>query len=798
MSNYKKKINKLKEFKNEETFRFFLMDLLKQMGFKNIQHTHQHGRPEYGKDIIASYSQAFDKQEEWYAFIVKKGKIQGGTNDIETLKNQIKQCFEYKYINIDGRKIKINKVRVVANDNITNGAISAISSSDSINIYSNYNFWSNEKLIDYIDNYYADFWLPGDSLSKEYKKALSNSIKTESEIKELCITELTDNKKKKLLDLFIDPHLIEFTKTKDSLTKKFKPQRIKIDDIIKSDHSFVIEGDPGSGKSRLVNTLICKLLESVNMITDNVFPVKLKLNTLNNNNFDIKKSIKDDITRLIPDEIHQMNFDKFSFVIFLDSIDELYKEEMRLITDQISDLINDVRYRFVITARSLENLNFENTTQKIREIYLQNFNKKQVELYINRYFFEDMNRGKRLLEVLKASNILAKLPTTPLTITLISILYEDTDYEIPATLTDIYIDFTNILLGKLMISSKAQFIDLELKKRIFAYVSYKMLEEKKFEINKDDFINMVKSFLLPKGKGYNLIERENIIRIITNSGLLYIDSNDMVGFKHDSFLEYFASFEIFYVKKNNFKVLIDNFNDVNWQNSAIFYAGFSKDMPWFIDELISGVPEKNLRDWFLNVGGMGYISQALYMTDTKERIKLVEKALQNMVFAFRGLKEMTGKEGPYFNMELHLISSILVYWFNINFHSITLVDCLKELYENYIKDNDLGVGNFETGFKLFLIATTLADEYLRRYYSDSNDLFNDLIERDCFIKDPLLIVLGEMFLDREKINLDIDKRKKLKKEIKRYRNILINITREPAYRFSEKYEKLKRVKSPKQ
>ena len=298
-------------------------------------------------------------------------------------------------------------------------------------------------------------------------------------------------------------------------------------------------------------------------------------------------------------------------------------------------------------------------------------------------------------------------------------------------------------------------------------------------------------------KGITLAEEEDVLRLISNSGILYIDNSDMVGFKHHSFLEYFASVQIFYVN-HNYEQLIKNFNDVNWQNAAIFYAGFSKDMPWFVEKLINGMPNENLRDWLINVGGMGYLSQALYMTDVEDRIKLISKSLENTVVAFRRLKDLTGELGPYHKMPLHIIGAILVFWFNMNFRSVTLAHCLERLYEDYLRSNanSLGAGNFEIAFKLFLIATTLASEYLNQY-----EKLNDLIERDCFLKDPLLIVLGDMFLDIQEVEKDDvsdEKRKKINNEIKRFKKLLVNITREPAYRFGEDYKKVnRRIESPK-
>ena len=753
---------------------------------KKINHTHQYGRPEFGKDIIASFKHALD-DDEWYAFVVKKGRILANTDTIENVKNQIKQAFEYPYETTEGKRIKINKVRVVSNENISEGARKAIGSSEDLRIYSNYEFWWNEKLIEFIDKHYPDFWLPGDFLAKDFNKKTTDIIKTEFEIKELSVTRLPESKVKKLLQVFVTPRIVELVPVSDSrIKKKIQPNRVMISDISNSDENFIIKGDPGSGKSRLMNELISHLLDP-QLITDTkTYPIKLRLQALREIEFNIEKALEHETKRLLPDSDFRSDFLEARFVIFIDSIDDLYKEEIGKLVQEISTAEISSRSRYIISARSLEKVNITTSDLKFRELYLQNFNTNQIELFVRRYF-EDINRGNRLLEVLRESNLLEKLPTTPLTVILISLLYEDTDYEIPATLTDIYTDFINILLGKLEIKKRTQLIDLELKKRVFSHVAYKLIQTKKFEIQKPEFISLIKSFLEPKGITPN---REDIERLVDNSGIIYTDGNGQVGFKHQSFLEYFAAFEIFYVTKFHTE-LVNNFNDVNWQNSAIFFAGFSKDMPWFIDEIIGKTPDNNLRDWLLNVGGMGYLCQALYMTDITHRSKLIERALGDMIKTFHELKNTTKQQGPFLNMPLHLLGASVTYWFNMNFRSVTTIACLENLFNSIVcnDSNKLDSPNFETGFKLFLLATTLASQYLEKY-----EKLNTLIEYDCFLKDPLLVLLTEMFLDFEDVKsnqLDETKRRKLKRELNRYRNVLVDITKEPAYRFSaESYKKL--------
>ena len=774
---HKEKIKRLSKFKDENEFRFFLIDLLKRINFQDVQHTHRYGQPELGKDIIAKISHEIEG-EEWYAFVVKKGKILGGTNDIETIKNQIKQAFEYDYLDINGKKISINRVKVVTNETLSYGAQDSIKNSAELKIYSNYSFWWNESIIDIIDKNFPEFWLPGDIETKDYIKSLQRNIRTKFELKELSLTKkIPETKLKKLLDVFIKPYLTEYTKVKNhQLNKTIKPSTIPIEDLLLTNDCFIIEGSAGAGKTRLLNQITFDLTDNAIVEKYGTIPIALELNLLRDNQFNIKKSIKNSINNIFSDECDHESLLLKRHVLIIDSVDDLSINEISLLIQELSEYCNKNLIRFILSARTLEHVTFSNSSINIRKVYLENFNSKQVEAFVMKYF-EDLNRGKRFIEILRESNILEKLPATPLTITLMSLLYEDTDYEIPATITDIFSDFVNVLLGKLEIKSRTQLLDLELKKRILSSIALTMLKNKKFEISKGDFFQLIDNFLKPKGM--KTVNVENVYNIISKSALLYESKDDLIGFKHQSFLEYFSALEL-YKKHYSYMELIEKFNDVNWQNTTIFYAGFSKDMPDFITSLVKYVPENNIRDWFLNISGMGYLAQALYMTDTEERIKLIEKALDNMIYCIKKMQKTTSEKGPYSKMPLNLITAIVSFWFTMNFKSITLIECLETLYDILIDKNKekLIENNFEIGFKLFLLASTLTTKYI-----DKPEKFEHLLELNCFIKDPVLMVLGDMFLDIEYKTIGKDKRKKIKKEIKRYQNLITCITKEPAYRF---------------
>jgi hypothetical protein len=772
------KHNKLKEFDSEKIFREFLVDLLKRRGFSDVIHTHRFGAPEQGKDIIAKLYHNVEG-EEWYAFVVKKGRIGGGTLEIETIKGQIKQAFEYAYQGINGEKIKINKVKVVTNENFTGGAQDQITNSPQLSVYNNYSFWWNENLTPIIDEYYSDFWLPGDSFAKEYSKSFKQKVQQEIELRELSIHPINDKNIQKLLNIFIEPKLSISYIEEDKLTKEkqVKRKNINVNSIDKIEENLILSGEQGSGKTKILNTIACQIGTPDAIFESKTIPVKLNATIIKNNEYNIDLSIAKSITELTENLILPETIIDYRKILFIDNLDLLKNEEKELLVQKAKSYCLENNTYFVIAHRKNE-FSFDD---EINSIKIHNFNKKQIELFITK-FFEGSDRGSKFIQILKESDILSKLPTTPLTITLISLLYDENSYEIPATLSDIYTDFTSILLGKLSITNKNDLIILNIKRRIFTTLALKMLDSKVFEITFKEFIEHTNSFL--SERDYQSQTDDEINEILENSGLLYRSDADLVGFKQQAFIEFLASLEIYHNKREtHYNKLISNFNDVTWQNTAIFYAGHAKELVNMIDDVIMHSPNLNLRDWFINTGGMGYLAQALYQSSPKERMKLVLKSLDNLEKSFYQLKDDSKNEGNmFYNIPIPLLLAIVNFWFNENFKSITLTNTLiksfEELYNN-------GNNDFETNYKLLMISTTLMNPYI-----NNESCFAKLIERKEFIAHPILPLVADIIMETGKINqhkVSSEIRESIKKSIQKKKDYIKAIFKEPAYRFNDDF-----------
>ena len=124
--------------------------------------------------------------------------------------------------------------------------------------------------------------------------------------------------------------------------------------------------------------------------------------------------------------------------IFIDALDELAKKESKeSALSSIADFNKKYpNIKIICSSRPSDYLFHNSETIGFRYLEINDLNRQQIELFLSNYFNDDLIKSKSLLKSLKDSEILEKLPKTPLTIALITMLFDEKEIEIPATITD--------------------------------------------------------------------------------------------------------------------------------------------------------------------------------------------------------------------------------------------------------------------------------------------------------------------------------------------------------------------------
>lgn len=740
--NKQDKLYYLHDIKREVDIHSLLAEILPKLGFKDVAITHEKGNmPENGKDLVCSLYDQLEDKKDWYAFVVKKGTISGTSSQINEIESQIKDCFKYEYksLNTTSERVRINKVKVVTNEHFSSGAKEKILSNPDVD-RANVDFWDDEKLILLIDNKYPKYWQNGSPIYKEYVEKFLTSIEQDDFSKRLG---LSDSKIKKLVNLFVEPTLLE--KEENENGQIIYKQR-KTASVLQSNKSVFIIGESGSGKSTLFRQLSKQIVEQNSLRNDyELYPIIISFNQIKRNNFSIEKTIHEYFSNEL---YNDLMIDANSIlrgnkcVIFIDALDEIASNtEKELAFDCIQSFSEQYpSIKLICTSRPSDFLYQCCTDKGFRSLEIDGINRRQMTQYIQTYFSGNEILSKRLIKSLQDSGLWDKLPQTPMTLALITVIFDEKHLEIPSTITDLYSIFIDLLLKKFEFKSTIDIIETDIKHRLLANLAKEMHIKKLVSIAKDDALRNISSYLQDRGQ-YNVNIEELLNDIINNNALLIYNERAELQFKHLSFQEYLTAYELYHHRQAERSIFVKEFHKLWWQNVAIFYAGFSKDAPMLLDEIISVCRNtKGIISQFNVMTGIGRLMQSLYSTPVKNRIDGV--CLTSKLACDIAL-ELINTSDPKFalfkNFSKYGIYQMLLAGFELSHHSITLQEPLKLAFERFAsKITDIETPNFTELYPMFVISATMGNSSFSNY-----EPYRFVIEKTT--NDLSLIALEEMW-----------------------------------------------------
>jgi len=731
-------IEKLEQITSEELGQL-LVELLRRIKFENIDI--------HGNVIIATKNDGIS--DTIYSFILAPIRLSGTTSgSIESIQSIVAEAHT---------KSESEKIVLVSNKYISEGYKRAFSKENTKNVI----FWDRDKLINLLSLHYKEYFRHNDKELAIYEQNFIDYHKEEDLLKEL---KLPNEKFNRLMDIYINPSLFRYYE--DSATGQPLRKRLAISDVIIDSDPIFIDGISGSGKTTLLRKIGNLVLESnQNELDKKTIPVFISSTDLNYPNAEIKDVILERLELLSVKTIDSI-LAKYNLLLLIDSIDEFEHEKQLELIRQLNNLSRK-GCKYILGSRQATTISAM-SKEKYKIVTIGNFNLDQIKRFVSA-FLSDEVKSDELLRALRENKIIERLPITPLTLSLITLLYEEYKVEIPATLTDIYNKFNDLIMGRAFVSSKLQFLDVNFRESVLSsYALLLMMRENHTPLRENEFIvHFTKEFenVTPPN-----ITKDNIkdaLRyIIKNTGILYLKDQTYICFAHNSYMEYYASREIFNHQRDKEDLYVDNFFDINWQNSAIFYGGHSKRMELFAKKIDSRLKTATkLHEYISSIQGTGYLLQALYLTDNSVRASLIESTLENVVNAYDLMSRTATTDIPFLKgINIPIIALLNFIHFYQMFNSITLKEPLIKVYSHLSqkwkllveKDTDSSI-LVNLGFKLLDVAYTLGSnrlskgEYLEDVIFNHKRLFND----------PLLAKLASLAL--EWANNDVNE--KLKKEL---------------------------------
>lgn len=637
-------------------------------------------------------------------------------------------------------KYHVNVFYFVSQFNISNGFKSSFRS-----VSNAIEYIDRDSLISLIDKTYPDFWRHDDSLLLQYEQDFISKLDSENGLKKL---KIANEKSEKLLSIYINPLVYAYDDSNPSHTPTRK--RLEIEDMVKSKNNYIIYGLAGVGKSTLLKQIGKSMIDN-NAENPEIRQVPVYLSTAEifRNEHNVTQLLKERMKQYFDKSIDEV-LQSYCPVLLIDSIDEFEDNYQKDIMRQLNNLSNN-GVRYLIGTRHSEKLSSYVTdlSGAATSCEVSKFNTEQIKRFLSAFFSGDEVKSDNLMEALRENKIIDKLPITPLTLSLISILYEEADFEIPATITDIYDNFNTLIVGKGVVSSKIEFIDVSFKERILSIYGLYLLEQESHQpLDKDSFIRYFVKFFEGKTLPIKDAQLEDVLEyLINNTGILCLKEDTWVEFTHDSYMEYYASIEIFnYCREEKEQLLIDNFYDPYWQNVAVFYAGRTKDMPTFLERILNKIKTAyDINDILSAIQGSGYLIQALYQTKNDLRRDVILADLNLLLESMDLLKRMgLNEQGGTKYYKIPLVMMVHFVFFYEVFNSITLKAPLEQsfakLYETYqslCSNQSKDYAKLSSvGYKLVQLAFTLDSKRI-----NSEEQLSALVSDETIIKNPTLNLL---------------------------------------------------------
>lgn len=708
-SEIKKELNKLTD---EKVFRELLYSLLCKMNFERVKITH--GPNEAGKDLVCSFLNPF-KKREWVGFVAKIGNITGGTKAAESsvlnVKNQVELSFSQPYFDsIDKKENFLNKVYVATNGNISGPAQAQILIS--LKEKANIEFWDNAVLVDLVYEYIPEYFVNIDLFVYEYYNLITKEYEKLNELKSFQYKKELKN----LLEVYIDPTLVIKKKDIDakstSLKNPVKYEFIKASKIKEINHNIFIVGESGSGKSTLIRKLALEIIETSKTNEEyKKLPIVIRFKEIIEKG-GVLEAIEFCLKNHNINEL-EINLDNRlknkEVILFVDALDEIANEsDIKTVLHLLNEFSTKYGIKIVATSRNITSLSDDGNIATFKKMDLLKLDFRQINNFLGKWFSKDEVKKNKLLKSLQDTEILNKLPKTPLVLTIIAILFDENEQEIPSNLTELYSMFTELLLGRWDSERNIEsMFKYEIKDRILRLIASQLQSSKSEEIDEMSFVQFINEY--GRRRSLELEPKELIKEIEKRSQLIYRNPRGNFQFKHLSFQEYFTAKDLF-ERRVSQDFVIENYLDPWWQEVIFFYCGRLKECPELLHQIIELVKVSEIKHILVKITSLGHILQAAYTTEVKDKVEAIDHALNLQVSLLGEISESLSKKLPFLKGAPRImILDFLSYLFNLYYSSVTIKGAAEKLFKQILDNVDPTDEKFISIdiYKLFFLACLL-------------------------------------------------------------------------------------------
>ncbi|MCD4670000.1 MAG: AAA family ATPase [Actinomycetia bacterium] len=548
----------------------YLKELLSRMDPSSLIEI-THGPEERGNDLVMVKNDVF--RESVVGVVVKSGNIGGKTKGkVDEIKSQVEQSLAHPVMlkAIPDRTFKVSEVWIVIAGILTKAAHERLEKEvkeKSGNIRIDFGI---DWLVENFTLFYPQVFFEGKLMDFLAEKILQleKSVLTFSQ------------RGKNLSECFVKPLLSKIDIPENVDEEKFfikiEEERFSFDqlnNILKPRTKILLIGDPGVGKTIVLNKYVLDILQEIwSSAVQNNLPEQVKI--------PIKISAKDFLKidsyeALIQHFIqnHTDLYNRFKVtIIIIDGLDEVLSDVRNELLEKAKNFSEQLNCSLVVSTRKTDLLRNPPVNFNKCELLPLNYN-QALEFYTKLIF------DTRILDALREGleSIRYQMVMTPLSLFLLLKIVEARK-EVPASITELYDQFSDIILGKYDLERGVNILfEYHIKKRFLAKLAFEeFFEKKRLEISEDEFSLFIKNYA--NLYGWNEEQLKIFVWEIERAGILNFKGN-AISFSHGSFMDYFGAY---YIWDNREKIkdledfIVQIYFEDSWNDVAFFYIGLQR------------------------------------------------------------------------------------------------------------------------------------------------------------------------------------------------------------------------------
>lgn len=544
-----------------------------------------HGSNELGKDLVILKRDKFTI--DVIGVVVKCGDIRAKTaGDVDELKStikgvlssdarrslqeiesQVEQALEHPAeLKSTFPKLTVTKVFVVLVGDISVQVRRRLEKE----LQGNIEVFDIDRLIDNFTDYYPQIFFEATTIDF-----------IQEQIKKLEVKHTLADGRKNLSEYFIEPLVavidIPVALDGEQLPLFIKEERIpfaKLRAVLKEHEQVIMVGDPGSGKSGVMAKIAIDLLQAgYKLVTRETASTQQKVNIpllVTAKELLQSETIEDLRNTYFTNQFAQ---DRFVIqVLLVDALDEVPSASRKDVIEKAQNFSQTLSCSLMITSRKIDIL--KTSPKGFKKVELLPFEFGQACQLVQN-LLSDTERFASIKTDLERIHL--QIPLIPLALLLIVKLVEESK-EVPASVTELYDQFHDIMLGRWDRQDKGIEVLFEyyIKKFFLASLAYnEFLKKRRLQIPKEEFVCAYEEYA--KLYNWDTEKVEYFIKEIERAGILDIQAT--VTFRHRSFLDYFAAFFIHgqqdeFENLNDF--LVEIYFDDMWGDTAFFYIGLKR------------------------------------------------------------------------------------------------------------------------------------------------------------------------------------------------------------------------------